>query len=109
MTQSQAQAKAASPHPTAPAGAETVSAPLPSPIASPAPKHPPVPMPSLKPGEVITWVKLDQPRLPLGEIIFSSLALVGLIVMMALAVGMCIGYLRSKRTDAVGAGSLRLR
>lgn len=89
------------PQPTAGAG----SAPA---VATPGSARAPVPMPSLKPGEVITWIKLERPRLPLGEIIASSFALVGLVLLLALGIGVCLGYLKSKRT-AAGAGGLGLR
>ena len=69
-----------------------------------------MPTPSLKPGEVITWIRMERPRLALGEIVIGSLALVGLIVLMAVSIGVILGHLRSKRTGAShGTGGLGLR
>jgi hypothetical protein len=89
---------------------------VPSPAASPAASPSPakgafsaIPKPSLKPGEVITWVKLDRPRLALGEIIVGSFALAGLVLLISMGAGILIGHFRSKRTDTHGTGGLRLR
>lgn len=68
-----------------------------------------VPTPSLKPGEVITWIKLDTPRFPIGQIIISSLMIVGVAFLFSLSVGLVLGYLRSKRTGTHGTRGLDLR
>ena len=83
-----------------------------SPSGSPAPSkaaHSAIPLPSLKPGEVITWVKLDRPRFAIGEIIVNSFTIVGLIILMAVGAGMLLGHLRSKRGGTHGTGGLGLR
>jgi ABC-type nitrate/sulfonate/bicarbonate transport system permease component len=63
----------------------------------------------LKPGEVITWIKIEPFRFPLGQIVFSSLAGVGLAILLALSIGILLGYWKSRRTDASGSGGLDLR
>ena len=68
-----------------------------------------MPLPSLKPGEVITWIRIERPSLPLGEILVGSIALVGLIVLIAVSIGVLLGHLKSKSTDAHGRGGLGLR
>jgi hypothetical protein len=68
-----------------------------------------IPRPSLKPGEVITWVKLDRPKLALGEIIVGSFALAGLVMVVSMAAGVVLGHFRSKRAGAHGTQSLGLR
>ena len=83
-----------------------------APAASPSPRgnaFSAIPRPSLKPSEVITWVKLDRPRLALGEIIVGSFALAGLVLLISVGAGVLLGHFRSKRTDTHGAGGLRLR
>lgn len=80
-----------------------------SPLATASPTRVPVPTPSLKPGEVITWVKLDRPRFAIGEIIVSSFTIVGVLVLAAVAIGVVLGHLRSKRAGAHGTFGLRLR
>lgn len=76
---------------------------------SPASRPAAAPLPSLQPGEVITWIKLERPRLALGEIIVGSFALVGVLVVAALAIGLILGQLRSRRTGAHGTSTLGLR
>jgi hypothetical protein len=78
------------------------AAPAPSPRAA-------VATPSLKPTEVITWVKLDRPRLALGEIVLGSFALAGLVLGVSMAAGVILGHFRSKRSGAPGTQSLDLR
>lgn len=68
-----------------------------------------IPRPSLKPGEVITWVKLDRPKLALGEIIVGSFALAGVVMLVSMAAGVVLGHFRSKRAGAHGTQSLGLR
>lgn len=68
-----------------------------------------IPRPSLKPGEVITWVKLDRPKLALGEIVVGSFALAGLVMVVSMVVGLVLGHFRSKRLTAHGTLSLGLR
>lgn len=68
-----------------------------------------IPRPSLKPGEVITWVKLDRPKLALGEIIVGSFALAGLVMLLSMAAGIVLGHFRSKRAGAHGTQGLGLR
>lgn len=86
-----------------------------SPLASPAPEasarptRKPVPLPSLKPGEVITWVKLDRPRFAIGEIIVGSFAIAGAVALAAVVIGLVIGQWRSRHRGAHGAGGLKLR
>jgi len=81
-------------------------------VASPSPgrsSFAAIPRPSLKPGEVITWVKLDRPKLALGEIIVGSFALAGVVMLMSMAAGVVLGHFRSKRTGAPGTQGLGLR
>lgn len=68
-----------------------------------------IPRPSLRPGEVITWVKLDRPKFALGEIIAGSFALAGLVMLLSMAAGLVLGYFRSKRSGAHGTQGLGLR
>ena len=68
-----------------------------------------IPRPSLKPGEVITWVKMDRPKLALGEIIVGSFALAGLVMLLSMAAGVALGHFRSKRGGAPGTQGLGLR
>ncbi len=94
------------------ATASPSGSPVSTPSASPSPAHgaySAIPRPSLKPGEVITWVKLDRPRLALGEIIAGSFALAGLVLIISMGAGIVLGHFRSKRTDTHGTGGLRLR
>ena len=60
-------------------------------------------MPSLKPGEVINWIKIDRPKLPLGEILACSFALVGLIVVIAMTGGVILGHFKSRRRETPGS------
>ena len=62
----------------------------------------------LKPGEFITWIRLERPRLPIGEIIASSFAIVGLVVVAAVSIGLVLGYFKS-RTSGPSETGLRLR
>jgi hypothetical protein len=85
-----------------------------SPAASPAQGtargHAAIPLPSLKATETITWVKLDRPRFAIGEIIISSFTIVGIILLVAVGVGMVLGQIRSKgRAGTHGTGGLDLR
>ena len=73
------------------------------------PKRIAVPTPSLKPGEVITWIKFERPRLPIGEILASSFTMVGLVILIAVTIGMFLGHLKSKRSGTHGTGGLGLR
>ncbi len=68
-----------------------------------------IPRPSMKPGEVITWVKLDRPKLALGEIVVGSFALAGLVMLVSMAAGLVLGHFRSKRLSTHGTQSLHLR
>jgi hypothetical protein len=84
----------------------------PTAIASPSPAksgYAAIPRPSLKPGEVITWVKLARPRLALGEILIGSFALAGVVFIVSMVVGLVLGHFRSKRTNTHGTQGLRLR
>ncbi len=65
----------------------------------------------MKPGEVITWIKLDRPKLALGEIVVGSFALAGVLVLISMVAGIVLGHFRSRRTDTHthGAGGLRLK
>jgi hypothetical protein len=54
-------------------------------------------------------VKLDRPRFAIGEIIVSSFTIVGVLVLAAVAIGVVLGHLRSKRAGAHGTFGLRLR
>lgn len=84
---------------------EGVAAPAPVPARS---ARPAVATPSLKPTEVITWVKLDRPRLALGEIVVGSFALAGLVLALSMAAGIVLGHFRSKRPGAPGTQFLNL-
>ncbi|MEO8360096.1 MAG: hypothetical protein ABI672_08710 [Vicinamibacteria bacterium] len=86
-------------------------APSATPIFSATPVPTPIPTPSLRPGETITWVRLERPKLALGSILASSFAIVGLVIALALGLGTLIGYVRSKgkRATTHGAGGLGLR
>lgn len=75
--------------------------------ASPTPS--PIPLPSLKPGEVITWIRIEPFKFPLGQIVFSSLAGVGLAILLALSIGIFLGHLKSRKTDGQNSGGLDLR
>lgn len=68
-----------------------------------------IPRPSMKPGEVITWVKLDRPKLALGEIVVGSFALAGVVMAVSMVAGVVLGHFRSKRLTAHGTQSLHLR
>jgi len=84
----------------------------PAAIASPSPAksgYAAIPRPSLKPGEVITWVKLARPRLALGEILIGSFALAGVVLIISMVAGVVLGHFRSKRTNAHGTQGLKLR
>lgn len=61
-------------------------------------------MPSLKPGETITWIKIEPPTLHLGRILASSFLLIGLVLGIALMAGIVMGHLKSKRPDPGGPG-----
>lgn len=65
----------------------------------------------LKQGEVITWIRVERPRLELGQILVGSLVLVSLTVAAAIFFGILLGHLRSKRSGGHthGAGGLDLR
>jgi hypothetical protein len=81
-------------------------------VASPSPARnsfAAIPRPSLKPGEVITWVKLDRPKLALGEIVVGSFALAGVVLLVSMAAGVVLGHFRSKRLTAHGTQRLGLR
>ncbi len=80
-----------------------------NPAAAPPPGRAPIPTPSLKPGEVITWIRIERPRLELGQILVGSFVLVGLILGFAVLAGVLLGHLRSKNTTVHGAGGLDLR
>lgn len=71
--------------------------------------RPPTTLPSMKPTEVITWVKLDRPKLALGEIVVGSFALAGVMVLVSMVVGVVLGHFKSKRSGLHGAGGLGLR
>jgi hypothetical protein len=58
---------------------------------------------------VITWVKLERPRLALGEIVVGSFALAGLVILLSMGAGVVLGHFRSKRAGTIGTGGLRLR
>ena len=77
--------------------------------ASAQPTRAPVPTPSLKPGEVITWIKLERPRFALGEILVSSFTIVGVVIAIAVTAGLILGHFKSKRKDAHGTGGLSLK
>lgn len=68
-----------------------------------------MPLPSLKPGEVITWIKIEPPRFPLGDIVVNSFAFVGLAILIAVMIGVFLGHLRSGKTGTHGTGGLGLR
>jgi len=68
-----------------------------------------VPTPSLRPGETITWIKLERPRFALGEILVSSFTIVGVVMAIAISAGLILGHLKSKRGNAHGSGGLGLR
>lgn len=93
-----------SPSPSLPASASAAP-----PAASPVPTRAAVPTPSLKPGEYITWIKLDRPRFALGEILVSSFTIVGVVIVIAVSLGLILGHLKSKRKDVHGAGGLDLK
>ncbi len=67
----------------------------------------PVPTPSLKPGEAITWIKVDRLRFPLGEIFASSVAFAGLCTVAAIAIGLFIGYVKARRREHGSGPGLR--
>lgn len=98
---------AASPGPVP--GVSPAPAASPLPAASARPTRKPVPLPSLKPGEVITWVKLDRPRFAIGEIVVGSFAIAGAVALAALVIGLALGQWRSRHRGAHGAGGLKLR
>ena len=89
-----------------PAAAAATAAPSPSPGRN---SFSAIPRPSMKPGEVITWVKLDRPKLALGEIVVGSFALAGLVMLISMAAGVVLGHFRSKRLSTHGTQSLHLR
>ena len=89
-----------------PAAAAATASPSPSPARN---SFSAIPRPSMKPGEVITWVKLDRPRLALGEIVVGSFALAGVVMLVSMAAGVVLGHFRSKRLSAHGTQSLHLR
>lgn len=68
-----------------------------------------MPTPSLKPGETITWIKLERPRFALGDILVSSLNIVVLVIVIAVSAGLILGHFKSKRAASHGAGRLGLR
>lgn len=81
-------------------------------VASPSPARnsfAAIPRPSLKASEVITWVKLDRPRLALGEIVVGSFALAGVVILISMVAGVVLGHFKSKRLTAHGTQSLGLR
>jgi hypothetical protein len=87
-------------------------APSPAAAASPSPNrsspYAAIPKPSLRPGEVITWVKLSPPKFALGEILVGSFALAGVVFVVSMVVGIILGHFRSKRTTH-GTQGLGLR
>ncbi len=103
---------APTPAPVSSATPAAAAATAPTAVPSPSPGRnafSAIPRPSLKPGEVITWVKLDRPKLALGEIIVGSFALAGLVMLVSMAAGVLLGHFRSKRTSAHGTQGLGLR
>jgi hypothetical protein len=93
-------------------GVSVTPAASPAAPASPSPArsgYAAIPKPSLKPGEVITWVKLARPRLALGEILVGSFALAGLVLVVSMVAGVILGHFRSKRTNTHGTQGLGLR
>ena len=94
----------ATPAPTPQAQPSASAAAAATPVATPRP----IPTPSLKPGETITWIRIERPKLALGEIIVGSFALAGVLALVAILIGMVIGHLRSKRRQPVGTGGLGL-
>ncbi|MEO5760686.1 MAG: hypothetical protein ABIR28_00090 [Vicinamibacteria bacterium] len=87
----------------------TPSAGAPTSTATPVPT--PIPTPSLKPGETITWVRLERPKFALGSVLVSSFAIIGLVIALAISIGLVIGHFRSRgrRETVHGAGGLGLR
>lgn len=81
----------------------------PTPAASLGSIHAAIPTPSLKPSEVITWIKLDRPRLELGQILVGSFVVVTLTLLVAVAVGIILGHWRARTTDTHGTRGLNLR
>ena len=96
----------ATPVPGASATPAATAVPSPSPARN---SFSAIPRPSMKPGEVITWVKLDRPKLALGEIVVGSFALAGVVMLVSMAAGVVLGHFRSKRLSAHGTQSLHLR
>ena len=78
------------------------------PVITPTAAPTAIPTPKLKPGETITWVKVEPPKLALGEIVVGSFALAGTLMLVAIGLGVTLGHLRSHRRPA-GATSLDLR
>ena len=54
-------------------------------------------------------MKLDRPRLALGEIVVGSFALAGLVMLVSMAAGVVLGHFKSKRRGTHGTQGLRLR
>jgi hypothetical protein len=77
--------------------------------AAPGLAQAPVPTPSLKPGEVITWIKIERPRLELGQVLVGSFVLVGITMAIAVSLGILLGQFRSRGEKTHGTGGLDLR
>lgn len=93
-----------------PAGAVKSEAPgaRPAPSSAPLPKATPQ-LPVLRPGETVTWVKVERPRLALGQIVVGSFAIVGVLALLAIGVGIAIGQIRSRRAAEAQSARLDLR
>lgn len=76
----------------------------PAPTAAPATTVPPgakgpVALPSLAPGETITWSRVEKPRLDLVGIFVSSFWIVAIGLVSAILIGGGLGYWRSRRAE----------
>jgi ABC-type nitrate/sulfonate/bicarbonate transport system permease component len=68
-----------------------------------------VPLPSLSPGETITWVRAERPTLDLVGVFLSSFWIVLIATIVALSTGVLLGVLRYRRRAATGFVRLPLR
>ena len=62
----------------------------------------------LKPGETVTWIKVDRPRFPISEILASALSIAGIAALFSIALGILIGHFKARRREQ-GTTGLGLR
>lgn len=99
--------------------APATPSPAPSPTLSPSPQPRPsttmppgataaVPVPSLSPGETITWARVDRPRLDLLGIFVSSFWIVLVAAVVSISIGVALGAVRARRAARAGGRLTRL-